>query len=439
MPLANEINHAATIAAVRRYVDQLFSASMSPSRCEVGVEIELLVFGHGGAGKRRAVAAERTRAILASDPVLCVDGLVSFEPGGQLELRLTPRRSVAELLTDADRLLRRVRAALEPHGIGFATLGVDPWRSVADLGLQTPSARYLAMERHFDAIGTAGRVMMRRTASLQVCVDLGRGEAGRSQWLAANMIGPSLAVAFTNRAHEGSDGTAETRTAIWHRVDPSRTGYDGHHVAADGMDDAYLRFALNAFAMPLPRRDDGPDSTPAPLTRFGAWLDQGGLRPDASDIAHHFSTLFPPVRPRGGYLEVRYVDAQLERWTAVPVSVLSVLVYDRAARELALEIVGRDPDRLGERWARAAVSGEGDAELRSSARELFAVAALRARAARRGYLPPNASELIEAYAHRHLGAGSAAGTRGLMSSRRPGVRAARWAAAPAANVTWLAR
>lgn len=439
MPLANEMNHAATITTVRRYVAQLFSAAISPSRRKVGAEIELLVFEHGRARKRRAVAAERTRAILASDPMLCVDGLVSFEPGGQLELSLAPRRSVTELLTDADRLLRRVRAALEPHGIGFAALGVDPWRSVADLGLQTPSDRYLAMERHFDAIGTAGRVMMRRTASLQVCVDLWGGEAGRSQWLAANMIGPSLAVAFTSRTGERSDWPADTRTAIWHRVDPSRTAFDGHHVAAERMHDAYRRFALNAFAMPLPRRDDGPGSMPAPLTRFGAWLDQGGLRPDASDITHHFSTLFPPVRPRGGYLEVRYVDAQLERWTAVPISVLSVLLHDRAARELALEIVGKDPDRLGERWARAAASGERDVELRSSGRELFAVAALRGRSARRGYLPRDASELIEAYAQEHLDAGSATRTRGLMSSRRPAVRAARGSAAVASTVTWLTR
>ncbi len=121
MSLAEGMDRAATMTTVRRHVVQLFSASVFSPRCKVGVEIELLVFEPGRAGQRRVVAAERTRAILASDPVLCADGLVSFEPGGQLELSLPPRRSVAELLTDADRMLRRVRAALEPHGIGENT------------------------------------------------------------------------------------------------------------------------------------------------------------------------------------------------------------------------------------------------------------------------------------------------------------------------------
>ena len=45
----------------------------------------------------------------------------------------------------------------------------------------------------------------------------------------------------------------------------------------------------------------------------------------------HLTTLFPPVRPRGTYLEVRYLDAQpLDRIEQV-VEVLATLAYDETS------------------------------------------------------------------------------------------------------------
>jgi glutamate--cysteine ligase len=334
---------------LRRQVRRLFAPSADASPMRIGAEVELLVFDRSTAGGHGVVSVDRLAAILATDPRLEAEALFSFEPGGQLEMSPPPATSARELLARLRRLIARTDALLACHGIGITSEPVDPWRTASDLGLQTPAGRYVEMQRHFDLIGPAGRQMMRRTASLQVTVDLLPGEAGRRQWLLANLAAPGLAMAFGRPA--GVD-RGESRLGIWRRVDPSRTGYDGVQIDSGHPASGYATFALAAEVMPLPRDGEGPAGVPAPRSRatFRDWVGMEAARPDSSDVAHHLSTLFPPVRPRGRYLEVRFVDAQPFEWLDVPISVLAVLLGDELATREALELVGTDTSSLSDRW-----------------------------------------------------------------------------------------
>ena len=111
---------------------------------------------------------------------------------------------------------------------------------------QLDSPRYVAMQRHFDSIGPAGRRMMRRTASTQVCLDWWPGTAGLEQWRLLNLAGPFLAAAF---ARPGSE-----RLATWLAVDPSRTAFDGRLLRGDDPVAAYAGFAAGATAFVGRRR-----------------------------------------------------------------------------------------------------------------------------------------------------------------------------------------
>ena len=79
-------------------------------------------------------------------------------------------------------------------------------------------------------------------------------------------------------------------------------------------------------------------SAPSPL--LGSWaVDISRLPiPQATADTYHLSTLFPPVRPRGGYLEVRYLDTQPPERIATAVTTLAVLLLDPTARR-----AGRTP------------------------------------------------------------------------------------------------
>lgn len=288
----------------------------------VGLEIELVPVAPGGRpDPARLAAVLGGRFALAARP--------TFEPGGQLELSPAPR-PVHEAVDAALRLLRRARSRAARAGVELVGVGTDPHLGCAQVPLRVPTPRYLALQRALDAHGPDGRRMMRLTASLQVCVDLLPGRAGREQWLVANLAGPHLAAAFAHSPTlDGRPaGVPGARTGIWTRVDPRRAAYDGRHLDPADPVGAYLAFAAAAPRLPLP-----------------------GL-----DARTHLSTLFPPVRPRGGYLEVRYLDAQPDERVPAAVHTLHTLLTDRRARGEALDLLAPGLGDLPAAW-RAAPTG----------------------------------------------------------------------------------
>jgi glutamate--cysteine ligase len=253
----------------------------------------------------------------------------SFEPGGQLELSPPPRPSPAMLVTDLERLIRRAVAIAEACGARLEAVGTNPYHSCSQVPLRSTRPRYLAMQRLFDETGPDGRRMMRLTASLQIAVDLLPGPAGYEQWVVANLAGPPLTAAFANSPWldgqpAGVDGI---RTRIWQHVDLRRTGYDGRHLDLVDPIGAYAAFAAAAERLPIP---------------------------EAASPAYHLSTLFPPVRPRGGYLEVRYLDAQPIARIGEAISTLGTLLYDQSARHAALDLLLPRATDQARAWSEAA-------------------------------------------------------------------------------------
>lgn len=247
---------------------------------------------------------------------------VSFEPGGQVELSLpcapSPQAAAAHLVEAT----RALAADLLGHGI---VLYAEPVRACDP---NTPrfltSPRYDAMERHFDAIGPAGRRMMRSTTSTQLCLDWWPGRAGLEQWRLLLLAGPFLAAATARST--GATG----RLTTWLAADPDRTAFDDRLLHGDPVA-AYASFAAGAVD----------------------FLGEG--------LEAHLSTLFPPVRPRGRYLEVRFPDAQPTARTGALLAGLAGLLYDDERRRAALASLAGERHRLAEHWA-AAAAGTGDAE-----------------------------------------------------------------------------
>ncbi len=291
-------------------------------------------------------------------------GRVTFEPGGQLEYASPPIASGSGLVRRLEATSRALHEALGEEGIELVTLGIDPERSLAEVPLMLSSDRYCRMGDYFASIGPAGVRMMRQTASVQVALDFG-AEPGR-RWRLLNAAAPYLTALFANSpCYEGrATGCQSYRAETWRTLDPARTGlFD-----AEGGDPAegYHAFALAAPAMLL----GAVDGRYAP---FGEWWRSGRATPADWDL--HLSTLFPEVRPRG-YLEVRSMDALPPEAYAIPVALLSGLVYDGASLGAALDLLGRpDPSLLG----RAAASGLQDPGIARVARDLMRIGLAGAR------------------------------------------------------------
>jgi len=304
-------------------VERLFAPARRPGR--VGAEVELIPVTD--TARPRPVDPAVLAAGFDADFVRAVTP--SFEPGGQLELSPAPRTGAGALVRDLDWMLRRAAAIAAAHGVRLEAAGLNPYHSCADVPLRLRTPRYLAMQQALDETGPDGRRMMRLTASLQITIDLLPGRAGQEQWLVANLAGPPLAAAFANSgtAEGRPAGIEGARTRIWQNVDLRRTGYDGRHLDLLDPVAAYAAFAAAA-------------------PRF--------VLPEAEHPSYHLSTLFPPVRPRGGYLEVRYLDAQPPRRMGEAVATVAALLYDTQARHDALDLLLPRAGDQQRAWAEAA-------------------------------------------------------------------------------------
>jgi glutamate--cysteine ligase len=377
-----------TETAAESYISGICFKTGPPGR--LGVELEWLV--HDAHDTARQVTPQRVGAALAGLGTLPAAGLITTEPGGQLELSSQPAASILDCVTATRRDLARLRGAMADAGLRLTGHGLDPFRAPCRV-LDWP--RYAAMEEFFDRTGPWGRIMMCSTASVQVCVDAGE-DGGHEQgfawrWRLVHALGPVLVAAFANSPLSGGrpSGWRSTRQAVWSRLDPSRT------TAPAGGDprQAWTAYVLDAAVLcvqrPSPHGWYAPDGM-----SFRDWLRGAGERPATlADLTYHLTTLFPPVRPRG-HLELRMIDAQPGDGWIVPLAVVSALLEDAKAADEAMAALaplyparrGADPrwelaGGLGDRlrpgedpWLRAARHGPTDPALGTASRACFEAA-----------------------------------------------------------------
>ncbi|WP_030808899.1 ergothioneine biosynthesis glutamate--cysteine ligase EgtA [Streptomyces sp. NRRL S-337] len=372
----------------------------------IGVELEWLV--HDAYHPRCPVEPDRLRHAATVLRQLPLSSLLTFEPGGQLELSSLPATSLRACIEAVSADLALVRPAVRALGLGLAGHGHNPWHPPRRV-LTDP--RYNAMEAYFDRWGPAGRSMMCGTASVQVCVDAGHEEPGPlglgRRWLLAHLLGAVLTAAFANSpTSEGCPtGYRTTRQVVWSQLDPART-----LAPPPGPDPrtAWAAYVLDAPVMCI-RAEHGPWDAPEGLT-FREWVRTGVPRPPTQeDLDYHVTTLFPPVRPRG-HLELRMIDAQPGEtgWT-VPLAVTAALFDDPEATEHAYRIVKPLAETAGSRpaprnplWRRAARAGLTDPELHAAAVACFAAAQ---EALPRIGAPPEVCAAVAAFTERYVARG----------------------------------
>lgn len=352
-------------------VIELAAEAFRPSGAgQVGIELEWLIYDE--IDRRRPVPVSEVKAI-AERVQLPAGGAISFEPGGQLELSTLPASGpqAALDLAAADEMV--LCQAFATHGLVMLDAGLDTIRPpVRSLDLP----RYKAMEEAFDRRGSAGRAMMNSTASLQINLDFGPDP--QASWTAANAVAPVLAAMFANSPMPGNPGQPVIvggRQKIWSDIDPTRT----KPVPLHGLNgpEAWALYALNANVL-LIRGETltEPPTVPIDCT-LQHWIETGhdGRYPTLDDVAYHFTTLFPPVRPRK-WLEFRMIDAVPEPRRTQAVMLAWEIVEHPEIAAAAAEVCGR----IADPWTEAT---------RGLAHPLMAEAARLLADKRVDYFPPN--------------------------------------------------
>jgi glutamate--cysteine ligase len=355
--LADTASPIRTAAEAGAYIASVCFKHGPPRR--IGIELEWLLTDPDDPLRhpdplllRTALGPHAPRTLNPDSPAepLPGGGLVTVEPGGQVEISSAPASSCAVLIGATRRDIDRLAHLLGPTGFVLSDRAADSHRAGRRI-LHTP--RYDAMAAGFARISTAGAVMMCATAATQICVDLGTSEQAPARWRAAHLLGPVLLAAFANSP---AAGHASARMAAWWALDPPRTEPPGTLELAD-----YVRRALDTPMLAKQQAGDWLLRQPVSLRdRLSA-----GEPLDTRDIDLHLSMLFPPVRPQG-YLELRYLDAQpAEEWLA-PLALVAALFGRPALLAAAVEACLPAADR----WRQATELGLADPVLARAARQL---------------------------------------------------------------------
>lgn len=312
---------------------------------------------------------------------------LSFEPGGQLEHSTIPY----PCLSDAVKRIEDIQSLLDTNlhellGVKLKGIGINPFHTVDEVGLQMDKKRYNAMNEYFSSIGPWGKKMMRQTCTIQVCLDFGETEELMAKrYLGSQLLAPFVQAIFAySPFDEGKLSNLDgVRSRTWLGLDRTRTGLSQDclsEFASDPMSfklnkktcvDLYLKEVLSSNVVFNQRNNFKVPSNP--LT-FKKWLENGldGLSPNKADLELQLTLMFPEVRPKG-FLELRSPDSQDRAWQYVPAAFYCGLLYDDNSLNKVFDLLLPQASEL-ERYLELAGSGLNDEKVYSLSRELIKIA-----------------------------------------------------------------
>jgi glutamate--cysteine ligase len=331
---------------------------------------------------------------------------VSLEPGGQLELSGAPVETIHETCDEVNQHLREVKDVADAIGAGFIGLGAAPVWTHEQMDLM-PKGRYKLMNDYMGRVGTMGRVMMRRTCTVQVNLDFG-SEADRVQKMrVALALQPVATALFANSPFfEGKpNGYKSLRSRVWRDLDSSRTGMLPFVFEDDFGFERWVEYALDVPMYFVYRDGKYIDALGQSFRDFlaGKLPALPGETPTLSDWADHLTTAFPEARMKK-YIEMRGADGgPWRRLCALPAFWVG-LMYDQSALDGAWDLV-KDWTAAQRDALRTAASVDGlqakvtGIDMATIAREAVAIseAGLKARArAGAGGLVPDETHFLNA-------------------------------------------
>ena len=314
---------------------------------------------------------------------------VSLEPGGALELSGAPLETIHETCDEVNEHLREVKDVADRIGVGFIGLGAAPIWKHEDVGLM-PKGRYKLMDAYMGKVGTMGRVMMRRTCTVQVNLDYASEADMVQKMRVAIALQPVATALFANSPFfEGKpNGHKSWRSRVWRDLDADRPGMVPF-VFDEGFGfEAWVQYALDVPMYFVYRDGKYIDALGMSFRDFlkGELPALPGEKPTMSDWADHLTTLFPEARVKK-YIEMRGADGgPWRRLCALPAFWVG-LMYDQGALDAAWDLVkGWDAETREALRVAASVDAlqaeVGGIRMRDLAREAVALAdaGLRVRA-----------------------------------------------------------
>ncbi|SMX42834.1 glutamate--cysteine ligase [Octadecabacter ascidiaceicola] len=265
---------------------------------------------------------------------------VSLEPGGALELSGAPVETIHQTCDEVNSHLAEVKSIADEIGVGFIGLGAAPEWSHDEMPLM-PKGRYKLMDAYMDKVGTSGKMMMRRTCTVQVNLDFSSEPDMVQKMRVALALQPVATALFANSPFfDGKVNDHKSwRARIWRHLDDARTGMLPF-VFEDGFGfERYVEYMLDVPMYFVYRDGQYIDALGQSFRDFlkGRLPALPGETPTLSDWADHLTTAFPEARLKQ-FIEMRGADGgPWRRLCALPAFWVG-LTYDQTALDAAWDL-----------------------------------------------------------------------------------------------------
>jgi glutamate--cysteine ligase len=285
---------------------------------------------------------------------------VSLEPGGALELSGAPVESIHQTCDEVNVHLAEVKSIADEIGVGFIGLGAAPAWSHDEMPLM-PKGRYKLMDAYMDKVGTSGKMMMRRTCTVQVNLDFSSEPDMIQKMRVAIALQPVATALFANSPFfDGKpNGHKSWRARIWRHLDDARTGMLPFVFDEDFGFERYVEYMLDVPMYFVYRDGKYVDALGQSFRDFlkGQLPALPGETPTLSDWADHLTTAFPEARLKQ-FIEMRGADGgPWRRLCALPAFWVG-LTYDQVALDAAYDLCKNWDTETREQW-RVAASVDG--------------------------------------------------------------------------------
>ena len=304
-------------------IKDLYFACKHPGNFKIGIEYERITIDknnqsvnyYGDNGIKKLL--EKFSLKYNWDKILDCDNLIgiekdkttiTLEPGGQIEISLSPQKSLADIEINLEDLKNRIDIEAKNLGINILEYGITPASKIKDIDI-IPKRRYLTMSNYLPL--NLALVMMKQTSGIQVIFDYESEEDAIKKLALSSKLSPIVTGIFANSPiYEQKDsGYKSYRAYAWCHTDNNRCGIISSKLFNYFSFSDYIDKVFN-IPMIFIVRNNRIINIDGKIT-FKTFYESGyqGFQATKDDFLLQASLFFPDVRLKN-YIEIRNHDCQ---------------------------------------------------------------------------------------------------------------------------------
>lgn len=261
-------------------------------------------------------------------------GVISLEPGSQIELSLFPFENLDEITAHLMNYYSELSIYADKIGAKVLDIGIQPVSIYEDIKI-IPKKRYEYMTKYLPTKGLTPFVMMRETAGIQANFDYKSENDAIKKLALALKMSPIISSIYANSPIRNSKytGCKSYRANSWLNVDEDRCGYIHHKLFEKNTNFSFMDYVEVLLDVPMIFVQRGKTCFPTNQT-FREFMKDGllGINANIEDWYNHISLYFPDVRLKS-YVEIRNHDAQNALMTFSVPAFWKGIMYNQEAME----------------------------------------------------------------------------------------------------------